>query len=121
MDKFIECSGGYGSKVFLQPFIGTDAVKLEKIVFMNGSCIPEGYEVHSNSWVNEEILYAVLIDEDQMDEVGLEYDLWEEEVDVGPETYFKLAIDFNDNTLLKEAKEIVDQQQFHFKLYYSAA
>jgi hypothetical protein len=121
MDKFIECSGGYGSKVFLQPFIGTDAVKLKKIVFKDGSAIPEGYEVHSNTWVDEETLYAVLIDEDQIDEIGMVYDLWEEEVEIGPNTYFKLAIDFNANSAIKEAKEILDQQEFHFKLYYDVA
>ena len=121
MNKFIECSAGYGSKVYLHSLLSEENVKLEKIVFMDDSAIPEGYEVHSNSWVNQESLYAVLIEEDQMDEIGLEYDLWEEEVLVGPETYFKLAIDFNDNALLKDAKEIIDQQQFHFKLYYSAA
>lgn len=121
MDNFIECSGGYGSKVFLQPFIGVDSVKLKKIVFMDDSDIPEGYEVHSNDWVEEETLYAVLIEEDQMDEIGKEYDLWEEEVVVGPDTYFKLAIDFNDNGLVKEAKEILNQQKFHFKLYFDKA
>ena len=121
MDKFIECSGGYGAKVFLEPLITTEAVKLKKIVFMNDSAIPEGYEVHSNTWVDEETLYAVLIEEDQMDEIGNVYDLWEEEVDIGPNTYFKLAVDFNENTFVKEAKEILNQQQFHFKLYYDVA
>ena len=121
MDKFIECSGGYGAKVFLQPFITTDAVKLKKIVFVEGSSIPEGYEVHSKTRVDEESLYAVLIEEDQMDEFGFVYDLWEEIIDVGPGTYFKLAVDFNENNLLKEAKEILNQQQFHFKLYYDVA
>lgn len=121
MDKYIECSGGYGAKVFLQPFIGTDSVKLKKIVFGNDSPIPEGYEVHTNTFVDEETLYAVLIEEDQMDELGFVFDLWEEEVDIGPGTYFKLAGDFNDNNLLKEAREILNQQKFHFKLYYAAA
>ena len=121
MDNFIECSGGYGVKVFLQPFICLGTVKLKKLVFMLDSDIPEGYEVHSNTYIDEESLYAVLIEEDQMDEKGFVYDLWEEEITIGPDTYFKLAIDFNDNELVKEAKEILNQQQFHFKLYYDVA
>ncbi len=121
MEKFIECSGGYGAKVFLQPFVTLGAVKLKRLVFMTDSDIPEGYEVHSNNLLEEEALYAVLIEEDQMDEMGFVYDLWEEEVCIGPGTYFKLSIDFNDNDLVKEAKEILNQQRFHFKLYYDVA
>lgn len=118
MEKFIECEGSYGAKMFFNHHVKQSSISLKRIVFHPGSSIPEGYEIFTNNFVEQETLCAVLIEEDQIDEEGFEYDLWGEQVDVTTTTYFKLAMDFNDNQYVREAKEIINPEYFHFRLYY---
>ena len=109
MEKFIEVEGTYDSKIFFKKHLCEASITLTKIVFIDGSFIPEGYEIFTDNYVEQETLCAVLIEEDQIDEFGYEYDLWGENVDITSETYFKLAMDFNENELVRDAKEIVIQ------------
>lgn len=118
MEKYIECEGTYGSKMFFNHHTKNSSIVLKRIVFHPDSCIPEGYEIFTNNHVEQETLCAVLIEEDQIDEEGFEYDLWEEEVDITNNTFFKLALDFNNNNLVREAKEIINPEYFQFRLYY---
>ena len=118
MEYFIECDGSYHSKVYFSEHVQSSSIRLTKIVFSKDSDVPEGFEIHTNNYIEQETLCAVLIEEDQIDEDGYEFDLWEEKVDVTSKTYFKLSMDFNENKLVRDAKEILNQQQFKFKIYY---
>ncbi len=120
MEKFIDLEATYDSKIFFKHHICESSISLTKIVFSHSSFIPEGYEIVTNNYVEQETLCAVLIEEDQIDEFGYEYDLWEENVEITKETYFKLAMDFNENTLVRDAKEILNPELFKFRLYYES-
>jgi hypothetical protein len=118
MNNYIKCEGTYNNKVYFFSHVEADSIRLTKILFTRDSDIPEGFEIHTGNYIEQETLCAVLIEEDQIDTEGYEFDLWEENVKVSRKSYFKLSMDFNDNKLIKEARELISQKVFRFKLFY---